>query len=228
MIHENFQCEFYFIRHGESLSNATPGFAAGVNFDAHLTPAGVEQARALGRRLKQEGVRFDKVYSSSLTRAIQTTEAMLGEMGEAGRTFPKVDALIEQQIPGWRGVPVEEAWTPETQIYMGLKGSHFVGPDGESLRMVERRMSGWIEDEIIYNKELIQKEQSLKIAIVGHGNSGRCLFHYIMGFDERFILRIGIANTSISRFVFDREGWSVLCLNDDRHLKDVAQSEVTP
>ena len=36
MIHENFQCEFYFIRHGESLSNATPGFAAGVNFDAPL------------------------------------------------------------------------------------------------------------------------------------------------------------------------------------------------
>ena len=228
MIHENFQCEFYFIRHGESMSNATPGLAAGADFDAPLTPAGVEQARALGRRFKQENARFDRVYSSSLTRAIQTTEAMLDEMGEADRQFPKVDAIIEQQIPGWRGVPLEEALTPETRIYMGLKGSHFVGPDGESLRVVERRASGWIEDEFIYNKELVEKEQSLKIAIVGHGNTTRCLFHYIMGFDERFILRIGIANTSISRFIFNKEGWSVLCLNDDRHLTDTAQGEATP
>ena len=228
MIHENFQCEFYFIRHGESLSNVTPGFAAGVNFDAPLTPTGVEQARVLGRRLRQEKVRFDRVYSSSLTRAIQTTEAMLGEMGEADRPFPKVDALIEQQMPGWRGVPVEEALTLETRAYMGLKGSHFVPPEGESLRMVQRRISGWLEDEIIYNKELVEKGQSLKIAVVGHGTANRCLFHYIMGFDERFIMRIGIANTSISRFIFNKEGWSVLCLNDDRHLKGAAQSEATP
>ena len=47
MIHENFQCEFYFIRHGESLSNATPGFAAGANFDATYTPPGSSDYRYL-------------------------------------------------------------------------------------------------------------------------------------------------------------------------------------
>ena len=99
MIHERFQCEFYFIRHGESLSNATPGFAAGVNFDAPLTPAGVEQARALGRRLKQENVRFDRVYSSSLTRAIQTTEAMLSGMGEADRPSRRWTPLSSSRYP---------------------------------------------------------------------------------------------------------------------------------
>ena len=105
MIHKDFQCEFYFIRHGESTSNATPGFAAGVDFDSPLTPRGLEQSRLLGQRLKEEGVRFDRVYSSSLRRAVQTTETMLQAMGEANKDFPKTDAIIERQIPGWRGVP---------------------------------------------------------------------------------------------------------------------------
>ena len=89
MIHKDFQCEFYFIRHGESTSNATPGFAAGVDFDSPLTSKGLEQARLLGQRLKAEDVRFDRVYSSSLTRAVQTTETMLQAMGEADRDFPQ-------------------------------------------------------------------------------------------------------------------------------------------
>ncbi len=37
MIHENVEFDFYFIRHGESQSNVTPGIAAGINFDAPMT-----------------------------------------------------------------------------------------------------------------------------------------------------------------------------------------------
>ena len=36
MIHKDFQCEFYFIRHGESTSNARPGYAADADFNAPL------------------------------------------------------------------------------------------------------------------------------------------------------------------------------------------------
>ena len=111
LIHKDFSCEFYFIRHGESVSNATPGFAAGKNFDAPLTDKGIGQAQLLGERLEREGVTFDRVYSSSLTRTVQTTENMLIGMGESGRDFPRVDDIIEQQMPGWRGVPVEEVYT---------------------------------------------------------------------------------------------------------------------
>ena len=218
MIHKEFSCEFYFIRHGESESNATPGFAAGKNFDAPLTEKGIVQARLLGERLKREGVTFDRVYSSSLTRTVQTTENMLKGMGDAGRGFTRVDAIIEQQIPGWRGVPVEEVFTPENIAYMRTKGPHFVPPEGESLRMVQRRVSNWLEDEFIYNKELTSNPTSLRVAIVGHGNASRCLFQYIMGFDDYLLRRMAIDNTSIGRFVFDDEGWAMLKLNDASHL----------
>ena len=220
MIHKDFRCEIYFIRHGESQSNATPGYVAGANFNSPLTDRGFKQAGQVGGRLKDDKVRFDRVYSSSLVRTVQTTEAMLEAMGEPGRPFTRVDALIEQQMPGWRGVPVEEVETPEMMAYIRAKGSHFVPPEGESYRMVERRVAGWLEDEIIYNKELVGKSQSLTIAIVGHGTAGRCLFHYIMGFDESLINRMGMDNCNISRFVFDKEGWAPICINDSSHISD--------
>ena len=219
MIHKDFQCEFYFIRHGESTSNATPGFAAGVDFDSPLTPKGLEQARHLGKRLKGENVRFDRVYSSSLRRAVQTTETMLDAMGEADRDFPKVDAIIEQQLPGWRGVPTSEALTTEMIAYMRGKGAHFVPPQGESYRIVQRRFAGWLEDEILYNEDLISKEKSITVAVVGHGAATRCLLHYIMGFDESFIWRISLDNTSVSRFRFNHEGWFPICINDSWHIR---------
>ena len=107
MIHKDFNCEIYFIRHGQSESNATPGIAAGINFDAPLTKLGHHQAKLLGERFKSDGINFDKIYCSTLIRAIQTTENMLMGMDNSNQPVLKVADIIEQQIPGWRGVPVE-------------------------------------------------------------------------------------------------------------------------
>jgi broad specificity phosphatase PhoE len=225
LIHADFKCHFYFIRHGESVLNATPGdFYSGRDDDNPLTELGFSQARMLGTRLKNEGVTFDRVYSSSLVRATQTTRTMLDAMGEGDREFPKVDALIEQQVPGWRGVRRDEINSSENTAYMQHKGAHFVGPKGESMRVVQRRVSNWLEDEIIYNEGLAGRPVDLTIGMVGHGNAYRALFQYIMGFDERFLWRTALDNTSISRFVFDSGGWAVVTLNDSTHLRSVVSS----
>jgi 2,3-bisphosphoglycerate-dependent phosphoglycerate mutase len=224
LIHADFKCEFYFIRHGESVSNATPGLAAGKDYDAPLTEKGFSQARLLGSRLKSESISFDRVYSSRLARADQTTRTMLDAMGETDRDYPRVEALIEQQVPGWRGVPQSEINTPENLAYIRGKGAHFVGPQGESMRVVQRRVSNWLEDEIIYNESLTGRPNTLTIGIVGHGNSSRALFQHIIGFDERFLRRLALDNTSISRFVFDRGGWAIVSLNDSAHLRGAEPS----
>ena len=219
MIHKDFICELYFIRHGESESNATPGLASGTNYDAPLTDRGHQQAKLLGQRFRVEGIEFDRIYSSTMMRAIQTTQNMLSDMGDSNRKFDTISELIEQQIPGWRGVPLEEAIPIEIKAYREEKGSDFVGPDGESIREVQRRATSWLEDELIYNRKLCENPQSLKIAIVSHGNTMRSIFHYIMGFDQRLIYKIGVDNTSIFRFIFNAQGWSVVCMNDSAHLK---------
>lgn len=220
MIHKNFRCEFYFIRHGESESNTMQGLASGLDHDSDLTDLGITQARLLGERLKKERVVFDRIYSSTLIRAVKTTKLMLDTMGEIQRDFIEVQSLIELQMPAWRGLSAEEVFTPSVVAYSRTKGSHFVPPEGESYRMVQRRAVNWLEDEIIYNKELVSKEQALRIAIVGHGTAMQCIFHYFMGFNEGLISRIKLDNCSISRFVFDKDGWSILCINDSCHIQN--------
>ena len=175
---------------------------------------------ALGKRLRKLRIDFDRIFSSSLTRAVETTNAMLFGMEENDKTFELVDEIIEQQIKGWRGVPISEAVTPEVEISRAIKGKDFVAPGGESIREVQRRASNWIENEFIYNRDFCSRPVSSRIAVIGHGNTSRAIFQYIMGFDERLIYRLGIDNTSISRFIFDSGGWTVVCLNDKAHLEE--------
>jgi broad specificity phosphatase PhoE len=217
-MHNGFECEFYFIRHGESVSNATPGFVAAANSDTALTSKGFRQAKLLGKRLLRQGISFDRVYASTYRRAIQTARTMLEEMERPDVTIRKAAELMEQQMGDWCGVRQEEALTPATVLRIRTKCAHFVPPSGESYRMVQRRIAGWLEDEIIYNADVAKHGKPLRIAIVGHGAALRCLFHYIMGFDESFIWRTALDNCSISRFRFTHEGWMAISINDAAHV----------
>ena len=75
MIHDNVEFDFYFIRHGESISNITPGIAAGENFDALMTDRGHQQAEAAGRRLGEEGVKFYTRQKSIMQRWSDSIDA---------------------------------------------------------------------------------------------------------------------------------------------------------
>ncbi|MBC7957899.1 MAG: 2,3-bisphosphoglycerate-dependent phosphoglycerate mutase, partial [Cytophagales bacterium] len=66
------------IRHGESTWNLENRFTGWV--DVELTPTGVAQAQAAGRRLKAEGYDFDVTYTSVLKRAIWTLWHTLDQM----------------------------------------------------------------------------------------------------------------------------------------------------
>lgn len=75
--------ELYFIRHGESLTNAglIDEYADPESTeDPILSKKGFEQARAMGKYLRF--VNFDAVYSSALKRAMLTAGALIDEQGK--------------------------------------------------------------------------------------------------------------------------------------------------
>ena len=217
MKHKNIEFQFFFIRHGESESNIVTVLAAAKNYDAPMTKRGHDQALALGKRLNKSGIIFDRIYSSSLTRAIQTTEDILTGMSYKNIEFKKKNEIIEQQIPMWSGKKLEEVMTPEIKILSGEKGKWFQPAEGESERQVERRASNWIEDEFIDNKKWLENPGSYKIAVIGHGMTMRCIFHYITGWDANMIRKSQILNCSISRFNFGPNGWEIISINDSYH-----------
>lgn len=67
------------LRHGESVWNKENRFTGWK--DVQLSTKGIEEARAAGKILKQNGYEFDVVYTSLLTRAIMTYNNVADELG---------------------------------------------------------------------------------------------------------------------------------------------------
>jgi 2,3-bisphosphoglycerate-dependent phosphoglycerate mutase len=89
------------LRHGESEWNRENRFTGWKDVD--LSTRGLEEARAAGRLLKDEGYVFDIAFSSLLKRAIRTLWIGLDEM----------DLL-------W--IPVEKSWRLNERHYGALEG----------------------------------------------------------------------------------------------------------
>ncbi len=94
----------------------------------------------------------------------------------------------------------------------------FLPPGGESLNMVERRASAWLDQEIVFNPKISGKKP-LNIACFSHGQVIKSLLHYIAGFDKSFVWKIQINNTSLTRLYFGQDGWRLLSVNDSFHLE---------
>jgi 2,3-bisphosphoglycerate-dependent phosphoglycerate mutase len=89
------------LRHGESVWNKENRFTGWTDVD--LSEKGIEEARAAGRLLKQEGFFFDQAYSSVLKRAIRTLWLVQEEMDQL-----------------W--LPVERSWRLNERHYGALQG----------------------------------------------------------------------------------------------------------
>ena len=89
------------IRHGESLWNRENRFTGWT--DVELTEKGIEEARAAGLLLKQEGFTFDIAFVSVLKRALRTLWIILDELDEL-----------------W--IPMEKSWRLNERHYGSLQG----------------------------------------------------------------------------------------------------------
>lgn len=83
MIHKDFSATFYFIRHGEGENNIKREerdlISSGLD-QAELTQKGKTQAVATGRRLRKEGVVFNKFFCSTMPRAVQTAQVIIDQL----------------------------------------------------------------------------------------------------------------------------------------------------
>ena len=223
MKHKDVVIYFYFIRHGESEGNLRPDLIGGRSPSVHLSERGIAQAKALGIRFLDEGVHFDQFFVSSLSRAVETANEIFSAMGKPVDEIKLVNEIIEFSQGEWEGKPRNKIYTIENLSYINSKGFLFIPPNGESQRMVQRRVTEWLEDKILYNDEFLGKTMPLHIGIVAHGIVLKTLFHYILRFDDRFIWRFKLDNCSISKFLFKKEGWFPLCINDSGHLHQIGK-----
>jgi len=108
-----------FVRHGESEWNKLNQFCGW--FDADLSPKGLEEAKAGGVALKNDGYKFDVAFTSVLKRANKTLEIALNESGNQDCPVEKTWRLNERHYGGLTGLnkveTVEKHGAEQVQIW---------------------------------------------------------------------------------------------------------------
>ena len=191
------------LRHGESTANAA-GIFTGL-LDVPLTARGEQEARRVGAVLASFEPRIGVVLSSTLHRAVQTTELVTDAMGApapvvrmdwrlnernygalTGRT--KQDVLAEvgrTRFVQWRRSMTEAppAMTPDKRAAIAAGATDAARPRPElglteSLRDVVDRVRPFVADTLL---PLLRRRTVL---VVAHGNSLRALIALLDRLDD--------------------------------------------
>jgi len=200
------------IRHGQSEWNKENRFTGW--HDVGLSEQGVEEARAAGRLLKEEGFVFDVAYTSLLKRAIKTLWLVLEEIDQmwipvhrswrlnerhygALQGLDKAETAAKHgadQVKIWRRsydvrppalTPDDEHWPGHDPRYAGLDPSEI--PVAECLKdTVERFLPAW-NDQIA---PAVRRGE--RVVIAAHGNSLRALVQHLDGISEEEIVGLNI------------------------------------
>lgn len=202
-----------FIRHAQSQANTKPHIIAGKQPNTPLTPLGQEQALKLRKTLQSYPT--PNIFTSDLLRARETARIAVGEQKYQNAVL--VPELQEFTNGDWDGASRKKIHTIEQLGKINTAGYLFTPPNGESQRMVQRRASNWLEDNVLYNNQFHTPHEQV-IFIFSHGIVIKTLLHYILGFSDRFIYRFALENTGICEFLYTEEGWFPISINDTKHL----------
>lgn len=153
---------FIIVRHGHSLSNK--GGTLTGQIDSPLSETGIEQAKLICKFLK-ENYKIDAIYSSDLSRAVDTVKHLGKDLGLqviTDKRFREIDCGI------WQGKTFDVLMQDKEYRFWNENMGTAQAIGGESFLDVQKRALNAIED--IYLK---RKEQTVVIA--SHGGLIRTL-----------------------------------------------------
>lgn len=187
------------VRHGESVWNRENRFTGW--YDAELSERGHAEAAAAGVVIRETGLKFDKAYTSVLTRAIRTLWHVLEQTGQAWVPVSRewrlnerhygaltglnkqetVDKHGKEQVLVWRrSFDIPPPALTEASEYHPVHDPRYahlptsVLPVGESLALTAQRVMPLWADSIVPDIKAGQR-----LVIAAHGNSLRALVKHL-------------------------------------------------
>jgi probable phosphoglycerate mutase len=123
------------VRHGESVFNIE-GRIQG-RLDVALSPLGIRQAAAVADALAaeadQNGAPFDAIYSSPLSRALETAHAIAARLSLEARIDPGLQKIHAGVFQGLTREEMDERFPAESKRW-SAREPDFRIPDGETRR----------------------------------------------------------------------------------------------
>lgn len=131
----------YIVRHGQTVKNKEKLLSGRA--ESELNDEGRAQAAAAGKYFADNGIRFDRVYSSPLSRAVETARII------AGTTLPVKtdDRLLEMDYGPYEGMSLENL-APEVVYFFQDFVNHPTPAGMEDLQSVVDRLGNFLETEL--------------------------------------------------------------------------------
>jgi 2,3-bisphosphoglycerate-dependent phosphoglycerate mutase len=201
---------FIVVRHGETQWNVERRVQG--SGDSPLTPGGLAQADAIGRRLARE--RFDVLIASDLGRALQTAGRIAAHCGLPVRTDPR---LRERNFGAGEGMTYEEIDRAFPDVFSRDRQSNpdVAIPGGESRRQFHERVRAAFE-------ALARDHDGGRVAVVTHGGVLSTLYRIVHGIPVAHAHKVTISNASYNAVAFDASAWTLEAWDETDHLPDAA------
>jgi 2,3-bisphosphoglycerate-dependent phosphoglycerate mutase len=204
--------KFVMLRHGESTWNKENRFTGWT--DVGLTDAGMEEARAAGRLLRESGFAFDVAHTSVLRRAIKTLWLALEEMDRMWIPVRHAWRLNERHYGALQGLDKSEmaakfgeeqvlVWrrsydTPPPALEPGDSRSPAGDPRYAGLAPAEIPLTECLKDTVArvvpHWENVIAPDirAGKSVLIAAHGNSMRALIKYLDGIGDAEIVKLNV------------------------------------
>ena len=200
--------EIYLIRHGETYGNIDELFCG--HAETALTPRGIAQARAVGRRLAE--VEFSQAYASDLSRATDTARNALH-----GRDVPLAfDRRLREMFYGdWEALPGKQIEHAHRDAMRAFFMCEAPAPGGETVAELRARTSTAL-------REIVAAHPGERVMVVSHGNAMMALMAELMNLPLQATWSFAFENTSLTRLHFSKRGrLTVFGLNDFSHIHGI-------
>lgn len=188
------------LRHGQSQWNLENRFTGWVDID--LSEQGIKEAQDAGEKLKLNGFKFDKAYTSALIRAQRTLSIILDIIGQTDIPVEKDKALNERMYGDLQGLNKDEtrAKFGADQVHIWRRSYDIAPPNGESLKDTAARVIPYWESRIVPDLK-----SGKNILISAHGNSLRALVMYLEKLSGEEIVATEIPTGSPKYYKLDKD-----------------------
>jgi len=201
------------VRHGETAWNAETRMQG--QLDVPLNARGQWQAARMAAALADEPL--DAIYSSDLSRAAETADALAAAVG---RPVVAVPGLRERCFGVFEGLTFDEvrARWPEQGRRWRQRDPDFAPQGGETLHQFFARC-------VDVAAELAAAHPGRTIALVAHGGVMDCLYRAATRVALQAPRSWLLGNASINRLLYTPQGFTLVGWSDTSHLDEVPLDE---
>ena len=192
-----------FMRHGQADNNVNR-VLVGRHLESHLTEKGQMQVKETAKLLKSMSI--SKIYSSPVTRAIETTQ-IVGE--ELGLDYEIDDRLYEIDLGKLAGTNYDEVLNKYGNLFL----SFYMGDDSvlsnhgvESFTAVKSRIRDLLD-------QVMSRHNNHNVLLVTHLDPIKAAISYILDLKPESLYKWHMRNAALTILKQEFKTWSISAVN---------------